>query len=69
MAYVEDVREAGGDIKIANLKPKVYNVFDLLGFPMLFDIEDTEEEALARFEENAEDAPEPSDAPGENRIA
>jgi anti-sigma B factor antagonist len=69
MAYVEDVREAGGDIKIANLKPKVYNVFDLLGFPMLFDIEDTEEEALARFEENAEDAPKPSDAPGENRIA
>ena len=50
MAYIEEVREAGGDIKISSLKPKVYNVFDLLGFPMLFDITETEEEALTKFE-------------------
>lgn len=50
MAYIEEVREQGGDIKIAALKPKVYNVFDLLGFPMLFDIVDTEEEAVAKFD-------------------
>ena len=50
MAYIEEVREHGGDIKIAALQPRVYNVFDLLGFPMLFDIVETEEEALARFE-------------------
>ncbi len=50
MAHVEEVREQGGDIKIAALRPKVYNVFDLLGFPMLFDIVDTEEEAVARFD-------------------
>ena len=49
IAYIEEVREHGGDIKIAALKPKVYNVFDLLGFPMLFDIVETEEEALGRF--------------------
>lgn len=49
MAYIEEVREQGGDIKIAALQPKVYNVFDLLGFPMLFDIVETEEEALKRF--------------------
>ncbi|WP_456428744.1 STAS domain-containing protein [Rhodocaloribacter sp.] len=49
MAYIEELREEGGDIKIAALQPKVYNVFDLLGFPMLFDIVETEEEALARF--------------------
>lgn len=53
MAYIEEMREEGGDIKIAALQPKVYNVFDLLGFPMLFDIVATEEEALAKFE-NAE---------------
>jgi anti-sigma B factor antagonist len=53
MAYIEEVREQGGDIKIAALQPKVFNVFDLLGFPMLFDIVETEEEALAKFE-NAE---------------
>ena len=50
MAFIEPLREQGGDIKIAALQPRVYNVFDLLGFPMLFDIVDTEEEALKRFE-------------------
>ncbi len=53
MAYIEEVREQGGDIKIAALQPKVFNVFDLLGFPMLFDIVETEAEALARFENAA----------------
>ncbi len=50
MAYIEEVREAGGDIKIASLQPKVFNVFDLLGFPMLFDIVDQEAEAVSKFE-------------------
>lgn len=51
MAYIEDIRSQNGDIKIANLKPKVFNVFDLLGFPTLYDILDTEDEALTRFQE------------------
>lgn len=55
MAYIEEVREQGGDIKIAALQPKVFNVFDLLGFPMLFDIVDTEEEAIERFETNGQE--------------
>lgn len=54
MAYIEEVREQGGDIKIAALQPKVYNVFDLLGFPMLFDIVKTEEEAVHKFESASE---------------
>ena len=49
MAYIEEVRESGGDIKIAALQPKVFNVFDLLGFPMLFDIIESEEGAVAKF--------------------
>ncbi len=49
MAYIEDLRANGGDIKIAALQPKVYNVFDLLGFPMLFDIMGTEQEAIEKF--------------------
>lgn len=53
MAYIEEVREQGGDIKIAALQPKVFNVFDLLGFPMLFDIMETEDEALTKFENAA----------------
>lgn len=49
MAYIEDVRERGGDIKLTNMKPKVYNVFDLLGFPTLYDILDDEKEAVTNF--------------------
>ena len=50
MAYIEEVREHGGDIKIVALQSKVFNVFDLLGFPMLFDIMESEEEGLAKFQ-------------------
>lgn len=49
MAYIEEIREKSGDIKIAALQPRVFNVFDLLGFPMLFDVVETEEEAVSRF--------------------
>jgi anti-sigma B factor antagonist len=49
MVFIEEVRAAEGDIKLAAMPPKVFTVFDLLGFPMLFDIVDSEEEALARF--------------------
>jgi anti-sigma B factor antagonist len=52
MAYIEELREQGGDIKIAALQPRVYNVFDLLGFPMLFDIVDSEEDAVSKFQSN-----------------
>ena len=52
MAYIEEVREQGGDIKIAALQPRVYNVFDLLGFPVLFDITSTEDEAVQRFSDD-----------------
>ncbi|MFP4529398.1 MAG: STAS domain-containing protein [Candidatus Kapaibacterium sp.] len=49
MAFIEDIRSRGGDIKLANMKPKVFSVFDLLGFPMLFDIETEEIHALEKF--------------------
>lgn len=49
MGFIEEVREKGGDIKLCNLSAKVYRVFDLLGFPTLFDILKTEEEALEKF--------------------
>lgn len=38
MGFVEEVREAGGDIKICGLIPKVRQVFELLGFPEVFDL-------------------------------
>jgi anti-sigma B factor antagonist len=49
MAYIEDVRSLGGDIKLTNMSPKVYNVFDLLGFPTLYDILADEKDAIDKF--------------------
>ena len=51
MAFIEDLREKGGDIKMSDMKPKVYSVFDLLGFPLLFDIVKEEKMAIERFKE------------------
>src|SRR5690606_27119005 len=53
MAYVEPIREAGGDLKIAAPQPRVFNVFDLLGFPLLFDITESEDEAVGKFSADA----------------
>ncbi|MGH2567529.1 MAG: STAS domain-containing protein [Bacteroidota bacterium] len=50
MAYIEDVRKNQGDIKLSNMTPKVYNVFDLLGFPILYEIYKDEKEAVTRFQ-------------------
>lgn len=49
MAYIEDVRSNGGDIKLTNMNNKVYNVFDLLGFPTLYDILQDELHAIEKF--------------------
>lgn len=49
MAYIEDVRGMGGDIKLTNMNPRVYNVFDLLGFPTLYDILDDVNDAIQQF--------------------
>jgi anti-sigma B factor antagonist len=48
---VEDIRKNMGDIKLTNMSPKVYNVFDLLGFPILYEIYKEEQEAVSRFKE------------------
>ncbi len=49
MAYIEDVRKNEGDIKLTNMSAKVYNVFDLLGFPLLYEIFKDEGEAITKF--------------------
>ncbi len=51
MAYVETMRENNGDIKFANLKENVYNIFDLLGFPLLYEFYQDENEAINKFNE------------------
>ncbi|MBT8380093.1 MAG: STAS domain-containing protein [Ignavibacteria bacterium] len=49
MAYIEKIRENSGDIKLSNMSEKVYNIFDLLGFPLLYEIYKTEDEAVNKF--------------------
>lgn len=49
MVFIESVRASGGDIKLAAMKPKVFTVFDLLGFPVLFEIYSTVDEAVQAF--------------------
>jgi len=52
MAYIDEVRSNHGDIKLANMQQKVYNVFDLLGFPFLYEIYKDQDEALKKFNGN-----------------
>ncbi len=54
MAYVETMRENRGDIKFCCLKSEVYNIFNLLGFPVLYDFFDSLDEAIQKY--NAEQA-------------
>ena len=54
MAYIEKIRNNSGDIKLTNMNDKVYNIFDLLGFPLLYEIYKTEHEALNKFKESDE---------------
>lgn len=49
MQFIEDVRRNEGDIKLSNMSTRVYNVFDLLGFPMLYEIFEREDEAVGKF--------------------
>ncbi len=50
MGLIEEVRAAGGDMKLAALPEKIYHVLDLLGFPMVFQIFGTVPEAEAAFQ-------------------
>jgi len=49
MVFIEDAKRDNGDIKMAAMKPKIFTVFDLLGFPVLFDIYRTVEDAQRAF--------------------
>jgi len=51
MTFIDEARQAGGDIKLAAIQPKVYQIFDVLGFPALFDIQPSVAQAVARFEQ------------------
>ncbi len=49
MSYVEDVRERNGDIKICGLTSNVREVFEILGFPQIFEVHENVQAARQRF--------------------
>lgn len=49
MGFIEEIRENAGDIKLAKMSDKVFKVFDLLGFPALYEICKEEVEAKDKF--------------------
>lgn len=49
MGFIEDIRNNGGDIKLTSMTSKIFRVFDLLGFPTLYDILAEEVEAIKKF--------------------
>ena len=49
MGFIEEIRSKNGDIKMCAMSPKIYRVFDLLGFPTIYQIFEKQEEALATF--------------------
>ena len=54
MAFVEPMRENQGDIKFSNMTENVYNIFDLLGFPMLYEFYDDEREAIDKYNQKGD---------------
>jgi anti-sigma B factor antagonist len=51
MSFIEEIRERSGDIKICGLIPKVRQVFEILGFPALYDLLDDVPAAVRQFRE------------------
>ena len=49
MGFIEEVRESKGDIKLTEVSPRVFKVFDLLGFPSLYEFYDSTKEATGKF--------------------
>lgn len=49
MAYIEKIRDNNGDIKLTDMNDKVYSIFDLLGFPLLYEIYKSEEDAVKKY--------------------
>lgn len=46
MEYIEDIRAKGGDIIFCCARDRIYKIFDLLGFPVIFSFYPAEEKAI-----------------------
>ncbi len=55
-AFLKMVKPQGGDIVLLEIQPKVYEVFQLLGFSQFFNIKASTEEAVSFFKSGSSDA-------------
>lgn len=46
---LREVRENGGDIKLANLNPHIATIFEMVGLDEIFEIYSSEEEAIQKY--------------------
>lgn len=53
-AFLKAVKPRGGDIVLLEIQPKVYEVFQLLGFSQFFNIKDNLDDATAFFKQGAQ---------------
>jgi len=49
LSNIQPLRDAGGDIVLAAMPPKIYKVFDLLGLPSFFTITQSVDQAVQAF--------------------
>jgi anti-anti-sigma factor len=52
-AFLKGVKPRGGDLVLLEIQPKVYEVFQLLGFSQFFNIKDNLEDSVAFFSSSA----------------
>jgi anti-anti-sigma factor len=52
-AFLKSVKPRGGDIVLLEIQPKVYEVFQLLGFSQFFNIKDNLEDSVTFFKSGA----------------
>ena len=50
ISKIKDIRENGGGLKIAGMRPDVRDVFDLLGFGHIIEAHESVDEAVGAFE-------------------
>jgi anti-sigma B factor antagonist len=53
MGLVEEVRARGGDIRLTDLNETVLNIFEVVGFNHLYQVFDSEREAVASYASGA----------------
>jgi len=54
-AFLKAVKPAGGDVILLQIQPKVYEVFQLLGFSQFFNIKDSVDSAIGFFNGDKEE--------------